>query len=167
MPRTGIDTEFVVAATEVLHKGAPGADYPCRVQLFEPAHRSQPGLQPAMIRFDRIVGILLDDVAGGGHQFLDCARVGRRPVGAHLSRAGAVLEGAGEEPAGGRKVPLLGHQDVDDLSALVDRSIQVDSSSGDFEVGFVDEPAIAWSVPAGLSRVDEQQCEPPAPIDTR
>jgi hypothetical protein len=33
-----------------------------------------------------------------------------------------VLKGADEEPAGGRQVPLLGHQDVDDLPALVDCS---------------------------------------------
>ena len=84
----------------------------------------------------------------------------QQTVGAHLSRAGAVREGAGEELAGGRQVPLLGHQDVDDLPALVDRSIQVDSSTGDFDVGFVDEPAIAWSVPARLSRIDEQRCKP-------
>ena len=156
MPRTNIDTEFVVAATEVLHKGMPGADYPCRAQSFEPAHRSQPGLRPAMIRLDRIVGILLHDVArGGGHQFLDCARVGQRPVGAHLSRAGAVLEGAGEEPAGGRKVLLLGHQDVDDLPALVDRSIQVDPSTGDFEVGFVYESPITGGVSAGSCRIGQ------------
>ena len=69
-----------------------------------------------------------------------------------------MLKGAGE-PVGGRQVPLLGHQDVDDLPALVDRSIQVHPSTGDFEVGFVDEPAVAWSVPAGSSRVDEQRCE--------
>jgi hypothetical protein len=33
-------------------------------------------------------------------------------------------------------------------------------SAGNFDVGFVDEPAIAWSVPAGPSRVDEQRYEP-------
>jgi hypothetical protein len=29
MPRTNIGTEFVVPAAQVLHKGVPGADYPC------------------------------------------------------------------------------------------------------------------------------------------
>jgi hypothetical protein len=48
-----------------------------------------------MISFNRIVGILLHDVAGGGRQLRDRARIGRRAVGDHLGRAGAVLEGAG------------------------------------------------------------------------
>lgn len=95
MPRTNIDTEFVVPAREVLHKGVHGADYPCRTHSFEPVHRSQPGLNRPMISFDRIVGILLHDVAGGGRQLRDCARIGRRAVGDHLGRASAVLEGAG------------------------------------------------------------------------
>ncbi len=29
MPRTNIGTELVVPAAQVLHKGVPGADYPC------------------------------------------------------------------------------------------------------------------------------------------
>jgi hypothetical protein len=43
-----------------------------------------------------------------------------------------MLEGASEEPAGGRQIPLLGHEHVDDLAELVDRPVQVDSSFSDF-----------------------------------
>jgi hypothetical protein len=46
-----------------------------------------------MISFDRIIGILLGDVAGGGQQFVEHAGVARCPVGGHLARVGAVLEG--------------------------------------------------------------------------
>jgi hypothetical protein len=34
-----------------------------------------------------------------------------------------VLQGAGEEPAGGRQIPFLGYQYVDDLPELIDRSV--------------------------------------------
>ena len=76
MPRTNIDTEFVVPVAEFCTKACP-ALITRWMQSFEPPHRPQPGLQPAMISFDWIVGILLHDVAGGGHQLLDRARVGR------------------------------------------------------------------------------------------
>jgi hypothetical protein len=33
------DTEFVVAAAEVLHERVPGADHPRAAELFETAHR--------------------------------------------------------------------------------------------------------------------------------
>jgi len=47
--------EFVVAAAEVLHERVPGADHPCAAELFEATHRPQPGLQPSMIGFGRII----------------------------------------------------------------------------------------------------------------
>jgi hypothetical protein len=79
------------------------------------------------------------------------------PVGAHLSRPGAVLEGTGEEPASGRQVPLLGDQHVDDLAELIDRPVQIDAPPGDLDICFVDKPAITWNVPARPCRVDQQR----------
>jgi transposase-like protein len=60
-----------VAATDILDERVPRADHPRRAQPFEPAHRPDPGLQSAVIGFDRVVRVLLSDVPGGGHQFVD------------------------------------------------------------------------------------------------
>jgi hypothetical protein len=45
-----------------------------------------------------------------------------------------VLEGTGEEPAGGDQIPFLRDQHVNDLAILVDRPIQIDPSSRDSDV---------------------------------
>jgi hypothetical protein len=97
-----------------------------------------------MIGFDGIIRILLGDVARGGYQLLDHSWVGRCPVGGHLGRAWAVIEGANKEPAGGRQVPLLRDQHVDDLAALVDRPIQIHPPPppGDLHIRLLDEPTI-------------------------
>jgi hypothetical protein len=39
MPWAGIDTEFVMAAAEVLDERVPGTDHPYRAQLFQATHR--------------------------------------------------------------------------------------------------------------------------------
>jgi hypothetical protein len=59
-----------------------------------------------------------------------------------------VAQSAGEEPAGGDGVPLLGQQHVDDLPVLVDGPVQVSPPAGDFDVGLIDEPAVA----SGMSK---------------
>jgi hypothetical protein len=76
-----------------------------------------------MIGFDGIVCVLLHDMARGGQQLLEHSLVGRCPICGHLARAYAVLEGADKEPAGGRQIPFLGYQHVDDLPELIDRPI--------------------------------------------
>lgn len=59
MPSVDIHAEFVVAATEVLHERMPDTDHPCRAELFQAAHRSQPGLQTPVIGFDGIIPVLV------------------------------------------------------------------------------------------------------------
>jgi hypothetical protein len=44
IPRVNIDSEFVVAAAEVLDECVPGTDHPRRAKPFQAAHRSQLGL---------------------------------------------------------------------------------------------------------------------------
>jgi hypothetical protein len=44
-----------VAAADVLDERVPGADHLSAAELFEAAHRSQPGLQSAVIGFDGVV----------------------------------------------------------------------------------------------------------------
>jgi hypothetical protein len=95
-----------------------------------------------VISFDRVVRILLGDVASRGQQLIEHPRIRSSPVGAHLGRLWTVVERLCEEPASGRQVPFLGHKDVNNLPKLVDRPVQIDPSPGDFDVGLVDEPPI-------------------------
>jgi hypothetical protein len=67
-----------------------------------------------------------------------------------------VLQRLGEELASGRQIPLLRHEHVDDLPVLVERTVQIDPSPGDLDVGLVDEPPITRDMPAGPCRVDQQ-----------
>ena len=90
-----------------------------------------------MICFDRVVRILLGDVAGRGQQLIEHSRIRSSPVGVHLGRAWAVIERAGEEPASGREIPFLCDEDVDDLAELIDRPIQIDPPPSDFYMGLV------------------------------
>jgi hypothetical protein len=100
--RVGVDAEFVVAAPEILDERVAGANHAGGTQPFESAHRLHSDLEPSMIGFDGIVGVLLHDMACGGHQLIEHSRAGRCPICGHLAGPWAVLEGAGEEPAGGR-----------------------------------------------------------------
>ena len=50
-----------------------------------------------MISFYGVVCVLLGDVAGGGQQLVEHARMRGSPVGGHLDRAYAVLQRAGEK----------------------------------------------------------------------
>ena len=167
MPGVDIDAEFVVAAADVLDEGVPGTDDPGRAEPFESAHRPQPSLKPSVIGFDRVVGVLLGDMACGGCQLIERARVGRRPVCGDLARAEAVLEGASEEPASGCQGPLFRDQHVNNLPILVDGPVQIHPAPGYLDVGFIDEPAIAGRVSAGAGCVDQQRGEPLHPAIDR
>ena len=110
--RVGIRAELVVATSEVLDEGVSGADHSGGAKLFEAAHRPQSSLESPMICFDEVIGVLLGDVTGGMHQLVEHTGIGRCSVRRHLLRVGAVIQSPGEEPAGGRQVSLLGHQDA-------------------------------------------------------
>jgi hypothetical protein len=58
-----------VAAAEVLDEGLPEGDHGGRPEAFEPAHRPQPRLQPAVIGFDTVIRVLLGNVRGGRDKF--------------------------------------------------------------------------------------------------
>ena len=62
----------------------------------------------------------------------------------------------GKELAGGRHIPILGDQHVDNLAELVDRSVQINPLPGDLDVGLVHELAITRAASAGSCRVDQQ-----------
>src|ERR687894_817398 len=95
-----------------------------------------------MIRLDRIIPVLLHDMAYGRQQLIEHPRISRCPVGAHLAWARAVLKSSGEELAGGRLIPVLRHQHINDLPELVDRAVEVDPPAGNLDIRFIDEPSI-------------------------
>jgi hypothetical protein len=57
--------EFVVAAADVLDECVSGADHAGRAEPFEATHRPESALESSMIRLDRIIPVLLHDVARG------------------------------------------------------------------------------------------------------
>ena len=142
----GVGGEFVVATAEVLYERMARGDTGRRPELFQPAHRAQPSLQPAMISFNTIIGVLLGHVGRGRNQFVDHPQVRAGPVGGHLDRRRPLRQRSGEEPAGGRGVPLLGEHDVDDLPVLVDRPVQIPPPASDPHVGLIDEPPVTSTV---------------------
>jgi hypothetical protein len=77
-----------------------------------------------------------------------------------LGRPSGCVQCPGEEPSGRGKIPLRRGENVDDLSVLVDRPVQVHPASGDLEIGLVDEPAVPGDVPAGPGGVDQLGGEP-------
>ena len=156
-----------MATADVLDKRVPGGDDLYAAELFEPAHRSQSGLQPSVIGFDRVVCVLLGDMTGRRRQLIEHPRVGGRAISGDLDRGRPVVKGAGEESASGGQIPLLGDHDVNDLAELVDRSVQIDPPAADLDVRFVDKPTIAWGVPAGSGRINQQWGEPVHPAINR
>jgi hypothetical protein len=62
----------------------------------------------------------------------------------------------GEESAGGRKIPLLRDQHVDDLPELIDWVVQVDPPFSDLELSLIFEPAIHQNVSAWSGGVNQQ-----------
>jgi hypothetical protein len=119
-----------------------------------------------MISFHRIVRISLHHVTRRRQQLIEYPRIGRRPISVDLGRAWTVSQGVGKESASGRQIPLLGDQHVDDLPILVDRPIQIDPATGDFDISLIDIPLITRRVPTGPGRINQQRGEPlHPPID--
>jgi hypothetical protein len=82
-----------MSTADVLDEGVPGSDHSCAAELFEPTHRSQSGFQPSGIGFDRVVSVLLGDMAGSGHQLVEHPRVGGRVISGDLDRGRPMFRG--------------------------------------------------------------------------
>ncbi len=108
----GIEAEFVVSAAQVLNERMSATDHLGAAEPLQTSHWTSPGLQPAMISFDRVVCVLLHDVARLGHERVEHPRVRRGRVGGHLGRPSRRVKGPGEEPSGCRKIPLRRGQDI-------------------------------------------------------
>jgi hypothetical protein len=50
-----VSGDLVVAAAQILDERMPGGHDPRGPEAFQAAHRPQPGLQPSVIGFDRVV----------------------------------------------------------------------------------------------------------------
>ncbi|MCW2645694.1 MAG: hypothetical protein JWP07_1803 [Pseudonocardiales bacterium] len=64
----------------------------------------------------------------------------------------ALRQGTSEERPRSRAVTAFADQDVDDLTVLIERAVEVGPASGELDVGLVDEPAIARRMPAPGAR---------------
>jgi hypothetical protein len=115
---------------------------------FKPRIGRGPGLQPAVIGFNWVVGVLLHHVPRLGHDLVEHPRVRRGPVGGHLGGPPGCVQRPGKEPSGRRQIPLRRGENIDDLPVLVDRPVQVHPLPSDLEIGLVHEPAIPRDVPA-------------------
>jgi hypothetical protein len=115
--------EFVVAASQVLLERVPGGDRCGGPVAFESAHGSQPCFEPAVVCFDGIVGVLLEDVPGAGRELVDQSWVDRCAVGRDLDRYGGAGERTGEEGPRSFGVAAGREQDVDDLTVLIDGAV--------------------------------------------
>ena len=82
----GVGGDVVVAAAEVLHEGVTGGESPRGAVAFQSAHRPLPGLEPPVVRLDRVVRVLLNDVQRRGDQLIEHPRIHGRAIGRDLDR---------------------------------------------------------------------------------
>jgi hypothetical protein len=78
-----------------------------------------------VICLNGVIRVLLNSVQSGRDELIKDPRIDRREVGGDLDRDRAGAQRPEEEPPGGRQVTPLGQQDVDDLTVLVNRPVQV------------------------------------------
>ena len=104
--------------------------------------------------FDKIIAVLLREMASSGHQLIQHTRRGRCLVRRHRARVAAVIQSPSKEPTSGCQVPLLRHQYVDELAILVDGSVQVDPPPGNLRIRFIGKPPITGHMPAGPDRIN-------------
>lgn len=72
--RARFDSEFVVAAPDVLHERVTADDHIGGLIAFEAAYRSEPGLEPAVVRFDPVVRVLRGVVKRARYELIDDRR---------------------------------------------------------------------------------------------
>ena len=92
VPVWDVGGDVVVTAAQVLNEGVTAGNGAGCPVLFEAAHRSESGFESTVVRFDRIVRVLLDRVPRGRCQLVDDARVEPGLVGGDLDRHGAQTE---------------------------------------------------------------------------
>jgi hypothetical protein len=126
---------------------------------FSPRIGRSRAFEPTVISFDDVVGVQLQDVPSTRGVLVHDTRIDRRPVGGDLDGSGTEGQRAGEERPRSRAIATLGHDHIDHLAMLVDRTVEVGPAAGDLDVGLVDEPAITGGMAARASGVDELRGE--------
>jgi hypothetical protein len=100
---------------------------------LRPPHQTKPCLQPAVIRFNPVVGIPIGAMPRRRQQLLQHDRVGARVVGDDLHRGDLRRdERPLEEPAGSGRIAPWGDEHVDDLAELVDGTVDAPPPSATF-----------------------------------
>jgi hypothetical protein len=141
-------SDLVVASTQVLDERVTRGDGPGAAASFEAAHRSKSGLEPTVIGLDHVVRVALDPVQRVRDQLIQDPWVDRGPVGSDLHRDGSGAQRTSEELPRGCKITPGAEQDVDDLTMLVDRAVQIRPLAGNLDVCLIDEPPVPRVVPA-------------------
>jgi hypothetical protein len=72
--RRPVDCQLVMATAQVLNERVPSDHHARRSLGLQPAHRPEPGLQPAMVALDPVVLVLACVMPGGMNQVLDHLR---------------------------------------------------------------------------------------------
>jgi hypothetical protein len=143
-----------------------GDDHPGAVVSLEPAHRSQPRLQSAMIGFDVVVGVLLGAVPRGWEQLVQYDReVPARSVTTSVGLTLVVPRACSKN----RRAACASRRcdmNTSMTSELVDCPVHRPPLPGDLHIGLVCLPAVADGVAAGPGGLGQQRREPlNPPID--
>jgi len=97
-------------------------------------------------------------------EVVDDSWVDRCRVGCDLAGSGSEPHRARKEGPRGNTVATLREQDVDDLTGLINRPVELGAAAGHLDIGLIDEPAISGSRAGMASDVDElrRECVHPA-----
>jgi hypothetical protein len=106
------------------------------VERLEPQHGTGEPLHAAMILFHDIMEILhlTDDDRGAVFRIIapDGGRLGLAPINRHLLRPPMAADGLDQEAHGGSLVPLLRQEEIEGLTGLVHRPIELTPLAFDF-----------------------------------
>ena len=117
-----------------------------------------------MVTLDAVVGVPVGAVPRRWQQLLQHRRIHRRLIGHDLDRRDpGHADGPLEEPAGGLGVAPQGDDHIDDLTELVNRSIDLAPLPRHLHIRLVHLPAVTEGVPARPSGVGQQRGEPQHP----
>jgi hypothetical protein len=90
-----------------------------------------------------------------GEKVVDDAQQRCGQVGGDLPRPVTAQRHRLEEPGRRCDVASLRHVHINDLAVLVDRPVHVPPNASDLDIGLINEPAVADTVTARPSGVDE------------
>jgi len=113
-----------------------------------------------VVSFHPVISVDLRTVPSSRGHLLQNTRVDRRLIGGDLHRNNfRGGQRSGKEISGRSTIPTQGDIHVDDLPELINRPVDVASPTGHFDVGLVDPPAVADTVPARARRLHGQRRE--------